>query len=316
MCTGPRYRGRTDRACYAAANPPRDAAGAALVSCTADKGSATSSSGLRSASIARNQATTPPTIMMAPPMAKPQLERGAVGMRVVRPADQVAEDRRRRRPADALRDREEVRDGLTPQLEREDLAHGQVGRRRSGRRDEEDDTPDRSLRRRIQHFGLEQERRDQQQHAGRAVGERDHLAPADRVEEMAEQQWPEQVADREGEEVVAGRALGDTVEVLQDERIGKEDRVVEEGLSSHHGEAENRPAGIFAEEDLRYLDIADVVILLHLERLVGWHVVELHALIAHALLDLVHDALGLVVASVRHQPAWAFRDCAPEPDDD
>src|SRR5688572_25701119 len=52
--------------------------------------------------------------------------------------------------AEALRDGEEDRDGLGPDLQREDLADRQVRRAGTRRREEEDDAPGDRLRRRVQ----------------------------------------------------------------------------------------------------------------------------------------------------------------------
>ena len=133
-------------------------------------------------------------------------------------ADEVADEQRvavlpgadqvtvpgRAEGAEALRDGEEHRDRLRPDLKREDLAGGQVAGAGARRGEEEDDRPAQRQRGRVQGAVLEQEGDDHQQDPGQQVGARDHLPAADRVEQPADRQRAEQVARREREEVVGG----------------------------------------------------------------------------------------------------------------
>ena len=80
-----------------------------------------------------------------------------------------------------------------------------------------------------------------QQHAGEDVGPGDHPDPADRVEERAQQQRPDEVAEREDREVPAG--LLHAEERGQGVAVREEERVVEERLADEEREADDRCAG-------------------------------------------------------------------------
>jgi hypothetical protein len=84
-----------------------------------------SSSDLRSASTPKNQAMTPPSDHDAGADEVPDGQRAGV----LPLTDEPAEDVRRRDAAGELGDGEEERDRLAAQLQREDLADGEVGRR-------------------------------------------------------------------------------------------------------------------------------------------------------------------------------------------
>ncbi len=170
--------------------------------------------------------------------------------------------------------------------------------------------------RRGEHVGVEEEGRDREHDRREGVAAADHLAPSDRVEERAEQQRPEQVAQGEGEEVDRRAGGGLVVEVLQHERVGEEDRVVEEALRDHQRRAEHRACGIHLEEDVDQLPrgqplpgLQPHAVPLHVE--VG----QLLALGADLLLDAGDDLLGLVELAVGDHPPRALRDVPPQVDD-
>jgi hypothetical protein len=83
-------------------------------------------------------------------------------------------------------DGEEHRDGLGPELKREDLARRQVAGARARGGEEEDDRPADGLRGGGEVPVLEQHGGDDEQRAGCDVGAGDHLLPADRVEQVAD----------------------------------------------------------------------------------------------------------------------------------
>ena len=86
----------------------------------------------------------------------------------------------------------------------------------------------------------EQIARQRQQHAGDAIGQRDHHPAPQRVEQPAEQQRPEEIAGRERQDVPADLVGRDAEEIGQHQRIGEEDRVVEERLRGHQRQPDQR----------------------------------------------------------------------------
>lgn len=60
------------------------------------------------------------------------------------------------------------------------------------------------------------------------------------VEQAAEQHGTEEVPRRKGQQVPSYAVGLDSVEIAEDERIRKKDRVVEEGLRAHEREAHER----------------------------------------------------------------------------
>ena len=94
--------------------------------------------------------------------------------------------------------------------------------------------------------------------SGEEVGTRDHAATADGVEEMADGQGADEIAQREEHEVVRRIAAGDAVDLGENQRVGEEDRVVEERLGDHQRRAENGPPRIRDEQGAGQRDEADV----------------------------------------------------------
>ena len=112
----------------------------------APSGGATCSSGLRSAFTAQRHAIAAATITStAPDRIADEYIGSAAGF------DQRAEQRRRGETADAGADRVEDRDRERAHLEREHLAHRQVGRTRRRRGEEEHRRPRQRLRGRVEH---------------------------------------------------------------------------------------------------------------------------------------------------------------------
>ena len=171
------------------------------------------------------------------------------------------------------------------------------------------------MRRRRQRVRVEEPRRHQEHDAGDGVRREDHRATPDGVEEVPEQQWPEEVAEREGQEVDRGPGLVDVVEVRQDQRVGEEDRVVEEALRHHHRQAQDGAASVAVDEDVPEHLRPHPLLRLDDDGLAVVDLGELTAFAAHPLLDLVDGLLGLFGVAVGEQPARALRDVPPQVDD-
>ena len=242
-------------------------------------------------------------------VAEEQLDR----LRTV--ADQGAVDRRGDR-AEALRDGEEHGDRLRPDLQREDLADREVGGAGARRGEVEDDAPGDRLGDGVEHTRVEQERRDGQEQPGQHVGARDHLPAADRVEQVPDRERPGEVADGERDEEDRRGRRRDAVELAQHQRVGEEDRVVEERLGDHQRRAEHRAGRVVAEEHPGERQIADLRGGLQVQRLA---LVDLRQG-DPGLLDLVLDVgdrlLGLALAAVHHLPPGALRKVAAHEQDD
>src|SRR5215212_11181024 len=143
----------------------------------------------------------------------------------------------------------EERYGHRPDLHREDLAHRQVAGA-GGRRGKEDDHPQDSLRDRGQDVQVEQVAGRGQQHARDEVAARDHRHPADGIEETPEEPRAEHVPQREREDVVRDAARFYPIELRQDESVGEEDGVVEEGLATHERQTEDGALRVHLEHRL------------------------------------------------------------------
>jgi len=89
--------------------------------------------------------------------------------------------------------------------------------------------------------------------AGRGVRDRQHDPAADPVEQRAEQDRAEEVAERERDDVVADVVRLRVHQVRQHEAVREEDRVVGEGLRAHHRQAEHRAAAVAREHRARDL---------------------------------------------------------------
>ena len=110
------------------------------------------------------------------------------------------------------------------------------------------------------------------------------------------------------------RSSGHAVELREDQGIGEEDRVVEEGLRDHQRQAEDRPPGIGLHHRPRDQAEADVVAGLDRDRPLGRR--EGLAGPLELGLDLLDDLAGLLLVAVRDEPAGALRDVVPVEDDD
>jgi hypothetical protein len=88
--------------------------------------------------------------------------------------------------AETLRDGEEYGDRLGAHLEREDLAHREIGGAGPGRGEEEDDAPGDRLGQRGERALVEQVCGDREPDAGQDVRPGDHRLAADRVEQPAD----------------------------------------------------------------------------------------------------------------------------------
>jgi hypothetical protein len=189
-----------------------------------------------------------------------------------------------------------------------DLAHGEVGGAGPRRGEEEDHAPGGGLRGGGPDVGPEQERRDDQQEPREDVGAGDHRLAPDGVEQPPEDQRPEEVADRERDDVVADARGLDVIERAEHERIGEEDGVVEERLADEERQADDRAPGVGAEHGLRDREQAHTLLLAHLDRLSGLLELRNAGGLLDLALDVVHERVGLVGLAVDEHPARALRD--------
>ena len=150
-----------------------------------------------------------------------------------------------------------------------------------------------------------------QQHPGDQVGGGDHLHPAHRVEQPAEQQRSQEVAGREDGDEAAG--LLDPEERGQRVAVGEEEGVVQEGLAHEQGEAEDRPFRVDREHGPGDGRETDGVSLLDGDGL--GDLAEFSAVAPDRVLDVLHDPFALVLATVDEQPARALRHIAPDEQD-
>ena len=146
-------------------------------------------------------------------------------------------------PPDASADRIEERDGKRTHLEREGFAHREVGRARRGGGEKEDARPAGGQRLRREQVPAEQIAGQGEQDPRHSIGQRDHDLAADGVEQTAEQDRSEHVACGKRQDVPAHLIGRRAVEIGQDQRVGEEDGVVEEGLCRHQGEPDHGALG-------------------------------------------------------------------------
>src|SRR6185503_3892875 len=90
----------------------------------------------------------------------------------------------------------------------------------------------------------EQDARREQEYTRERVGRRNHDSPPPAIELPTEQQRAGEVSDGEGHDVQPDVCGRDAMELLEDQAVAEEDRVVEEGLGEHQREAEDRALGI------------------------------------------------------------------------
>src|SRR6202165_2746851 len=102
---------------------------------------------------------------------------------------------------DSRSDRVKHRDRERTDLQRKGFADGEICRARRWRSEKKDYHPCDSLGLRAQHADRKQIARKREQNARYAIGERNHRAASERIEQPAEQQRPKEIAGREGEDV-------------------------------------------------------------------------------------------------------------------
>src|SRR5579884_3640664 len=158
------------------------------------------------------------------------------------------EERRRDEPPATGPHGVKERDGHPSELHGEKLAHREVRRARRRRGDEERAAPEQRLCRgrepaaeQPEPGGGDERRRDR-------VGDRDHRAPPDAIEQPAERDRPEQVRDGERDQVKADAVGHDVVKADEDERVREEHAVVRERLRHHERQAERRPSRVTAHQ--------------------------------------------------------------------
>jgi hypothetical protein len=105
-------------------------------------------------------------------------------------------------------------------------------------------------------------------------------------------------------------------EELQDQPVGEEDRVVQERLRDHQRRAVDGPARVVLEQRLQQGQVADLLGRPDLQFPARVHRRELALGLADVLLDLGDGPLGFFLPAVHDLPAGAFRQVAPDEDDD
>ena len=108
----------------------------------------------------------------------------------------------------------------------------------------------------------------------------------------------------------------DVEEELQDQPVGEEDRVVQERLRDHQRRAVDGPARVVLEQRLQQGQVADLLGRPDLQFPARVHRRELALGLADVLLDLGDGRLGFFLPAVHDLPAGAFRQVAPDEDDD
>ena len=233
-------------------------------------------------------------------------------MHAISRLDEGREDRRRRHASRGEPEHVEHRDGEPAKLDGKELAHGEVGGTGRGGGDEEHGAPERGLGGGGEEAAHEQPAGDREEEARDRVGDGDHLPAADGVEEPAEEDRAEEVADGKRQDVEAHAIGRDAVEAAEDERVGEEDRVVGEGLRDHEREAQDRSAAVLDEEHAG--DVGEADLALHLDR--RGRASDGRKGAAGAAgdvgLDGFDDLSGLADAAVEEQPARALGEVAAD----
>ena len=124
----------------------------------------------------------------------------------------------------------------------------------------------------------------------------------------------EETSDRERNQVQRRRLRVDAEEPRQDERVGEEDRVVEERLAGHQGQPEQTPPRIVADDVPGDREEAQALALLDDDRL-PLRCGQDRVLLPNRRLDVCNHLLGFLRAPMSEQPAWALGDEAPDHDD-
>ena len=146
------------------------------------------------------------------------------------------------------------------------------------------------------------------------VAARDHRLAPHGVEEAPEQQWPEEVADREKHDVERHLRVADAVELDKERAQAERHRVVDEGLAHEQREAERGSLRVPLERHRRDRPEGDGLALADRDRVAG--LLELLAgALPDVLLDPLDDPLGLLLASVDEQPARALGHMPPDEQD-
>ena len=132
---------------------------------------------------------------------------------------------------------------------------------------------------------------------------------------MAEQQRAGQVADRECEAVQRDRVVADVIELREHQRVREEDRVVQERLRDHQRRAQDRPLGVLAECHAQQRQVSVALLGHDGDGGALRNRFEMLPVPERGFLDAADGLLGLLHATVGDEPAWAFREIAPDEDD-
>jgi hypothetical protein len=151
-----------------------------------------------------------------------------------------------------------------------------------------------------------------QQGTGQDISPGDHGLAAQSVEETAQQQRAREVPGRERQQVQPHAGACYVVERRQRDRVGEEDRVVEERLADEQGEAERGAPGIAPHQGSRDGNEPDRVPLPDRDLALRlWQLFNPRRE-AHLLLNVGDDIVGLPLTAVDEQPAGAFRHIAAD----
>src|SRR5580700_3498 len=87
-----------------------------------------------------------------------------------------------------------------------------------------------------------------QQNPGEPIRCGDHFFATDRIKQMSEHEWTEEIAECEWKQVSANAVFGHAVKPHQDQRVSEEDRVVKKRLRRHQNETKERTMSMFVRD--------------------------------------------------------------------
>jgi hypothetical protein len=129
-----------------------------------------------------------------------------------------------------------------------------------------------------------------------------------------QQHRAEEVGDAPRDQVCGRGRVRDAEAVGDDQRRGEQHGVVEERLGGQQGEAEEGAARVAAEHGAGDLAEPGGLALLDLDRL-ALRLGQPADVVAHPALDVADEPLGLLLAAVDDQPAWALGHVAADDQD-
>src|SRR5258706_6828985 len=138
------------------------------------------------------------------------------------------------------------------------------------------------------------------------MGQRNHWLSPDRIEQRPKHKRTHHVGKCERQDIPAYIMRWHVVEFRQDERISEEDRVVEERLSSHQREANQRPRPIANEYRLKNFAQWRMRSRVDAHRLKFGPILQAGSMGTHPGFDLSHNFFGFLFPPVDNQPTGAF----------